>query len=224
MKKNKRTNIIILGISLIIIGSIISYNYSVEQTKQQGLQFGNDLKKIQDDVKQIQIEFNSRITQWEEGELTKKELLDYAESHFDALENTLLNYDDLKPPESFSSSVELFKMSTQAQFESDREMIEWIKYAQEENKIRSDSLIQESFEYEMMALGEFNAAKMGIKEYDVQEQFTPPKTDMRERVIELSKVMADRCQSVYIETGSNNKTDLEKCLNDSEEWKINHLR
>ena len=224
MKKSKKTNIIALVISLIIIGSIISYNYSIEQTKQKGLQFGNKLKQIQDDVKQIQIEFNSRITQWEEGELAKQELLDYAKSHFDSLDKIILKYDNLNPPESFSASVELFKMSTQAQLESDQEMVEWIKNNQEENKIRSDSLIQESFDYEMMALGEFNAAKIGIKEYEDQEKFAPPKIDMRERVIELSNVMADRCRSAYIENGSNDNAALEKCLSDSEEWKINHLR
>lgn len=224
MKKSKKINIITLVISLIVIGSIISYNYSIEQTKQKGLQFGNDLKQIQDDVKQIQIEFDSRLTQWEEGELTKQDLLNYAISHFDTLEKILLKYDNLSPPESFSASVELFKMSTQSQLESDREMVEWIKNNQEENKIRSDSLIQESFDYEMMALGEFNAAKLGIKEYGDQEKFSAPKIDLRERVIELSKVMADRCRSTYMENGSNNDAALEKCLRDSEEWKINHLR
>ncbi|MEK6866240.1 MAG: hypothetical protein AABX46_02220, partial [Thermoproteota archaeon] len=67
------------------------------------------------------------------------------------------------PPKQFAPSVELFKLSTQTQLDSDKEFIEWIKTGNDSHKIRSDSLIQESFEYEMTALGEFNAAKIGLR-------------------------------------------------------------
>ena len=163
MKKSKKQNIIIVTIAVIIIGAIAGYNYSVEQTKQKGLRFGNELQQIQEEVKQLQTEFNSKIIQWEEGDLSQQELSEYSKNHIEKLQNVILKYDDLIPPKQFAPSVELFKLSTQTQLDSDKEFIEWIKTSDDSHNIRSDSLLQESFEYEMMALGEFNAAKSGLR-------------------------------------------------------------
>lgn len=163
MKKSKKQNIIIASIAIIIIGAIAGYNYSYDQTRQKGLKFGNELLQIQEDVKQFQIEFHSKITQFEEGDLTQQELLEYSKTHIEKMQSAILKYDDLIPPKQFAPSVELFKLSTQAQLDSDEELIEGIKTGDESHNIRSDSLLQESFEYEMMALGEFNAAKTGLR-------------------------------------------------------------
>lgn len=163
MKKSKKQNIIIASIAIIIIGAIAGYNYSVDQTKQKGLRFGNELQQIQEEVKQLQTEFNSKVIQWKEGDLNQQELSEYSKTHIEKLQNVILKYDDLIPPKQFAPSVELFKLSTQTQLDSDKEFIEWIKTNDDAHKIRSDSLIQESFEYEMTALGEFNAAKAGLR-------------------------------------------------------------
>lgn len=163
MKKSKKQNIIIASIAIIIIGTIVGYNYSVDQTKQKGLKFGNELQQIQEEVKQLQTEFNSKIIQWKEGDLSQQELAEYSKTHIEKLQNMILKYDDLIPPKQFAPSVELFKLSTQTQLDSDKEFIEWIKTKDDSHKIRSDSLLQESFEYEMTALGEFNAAKVGLR-------------------------------------------------------------
>ena len=163
MKKSKKQNIIIASIAIIIIGAIAGYNYSVDQTKQKGLRFGNELQQIQEEIKQLQTEFNSKIIQWKEGDLSQQELSEYSKTHVEKLQNVILKYDELIPPKQFAPSVELFKLSTQTQLDSDKEFIEWIKTKDDSHKIRSDSLIQESFEYEMTALGEFNAAKAGLR-------------------------------------------------------------
>lgn len=163
MKKKQKNNIIISIGVIVIIGAIISYNYSIDQTRQRGFDFGNQLQNIQDEVKQIQVEFNSKVTQWNEEDLSKEELLAYGERHVELFKETINKYDTLRPPEQFAPSVNLFKMSSQAQLQSDIEFIEWIKTGDEAYKIRSDSMIQESFEYEMAALSEYNAAKLGLK-------------------------------------------------------------
>jgi len=163
LKKSKKQNIIIASVAIIIIGAIAGYNYSVDQTKQKGLRFGNELQQIQEEVKQLQTEFNSKVIQWKEGDLSQQELSEYSKTHVEKLQNVILKYDGLIPPKQFAPSVELFKLSTQTQLDSDKEFIEWIKTNDTSHKIRSDSLIQESFEYEMTALGEFNAAKAGLR-------------------------------------------------------------
>ncbi len=96
-------------------------------------------------------------------DLTEMELAEYAVIHVEKLENTLSKYNNLISPKQFAPAVELFKLSTNAQLESDKEFVEWVKTGDKSHDIRSDSLLQESFEYEMMALQEFNAAKTGLR-------------------------------------------------------------
>ena len=62
MKKKKIQNIIILSIASLIIGSIIAYNYSTDTTKQKGLQFGNELSQIENNISDIQGKFYSEKT------------------------------------------------------------------------------------------------------------------------------------------------------------------
>lgn len=163
MKKKKKHNIIIVGIALVIVGSIIGYNYYIDQIKQKGLIFGNELEQIQDDVKKLQNNFYSKITEWEEGDITKEELLIELESHVEDFKEIMPRYDRLDPPEPYTSSVELFKLSSQTQLESDIQYIQWLKTGEEAYKTRSDLQLKESFDYEMAALSEFNAAKAGLK-------------------------------------------------------------
>ena len=75
MKKSKIQNISIATIAIIILAAIIGYNYSADQTKQKGFQFGNELAQIQSDVAELQTKFYSEKTKWDEGDITKEELL-----------------------------------------------------------------------------------------------------------------------------------------------------
>ena len=163
MKKNKKQNIIILGVAIAIIAGIVIYNYSAEQTRQKGFAFGNELEKIQTDVKELQTQFYSKKAQWEEGTITKEELFQHYEKHVKKFEEIILRYDSLIPPESFQSAVNLLKLSSQTQLDSDIQYIEWMKTGDESYKVRSDSQYQEALEYEMSGLVEYYSAKTGIQ-------------------------------------------------------------
>ena len=71
----------------------------------------------------------------------------------------ILRYDGLQIPKSFASAVELFKLSSEAQLDSDIQMIECVLNNNDAACIRSDSLWQESFEYEMAALSKYKLAQ-----------------------------------------------------------------
>src|SRR3989344_1943706 len=135
--------------AVLIIGLTVFYSYSADQAKLRGYEFGNNL----------QIDFESKVTMWKEKDLSKEEFLIYAQTHFQQMEDLILRYDKLSTPDSFVSSVKLFKLSTQTQLESDKQLVEWIKTGDDSAKVRSDSLLQESFEYEMAALASYNLAK-----------------------------------------------------------------
>ena len=159
----KKQNIVIIVILIAIIAGIISYNFSVEQTRQKGFIFGNDLEEIQTEVKDLQTIFYSKQKQWEEGTLTKDELFQHYEKHVSEFEKIILKYDELLPPESFQSAVDLLKLSSQTQLDSDIQYIEWMKTGDESFKIRSDSQYQQALEYEMTGLVEYYSAKTGVQ-------------------------------------------------------------
>ena len=162
MKKKKKQNIIIAIIAAVIVVGIIFYNYSAEQTRQKGFVFGTDLEKIQTDVKDLQTQFYSKKTQWEEGAISKEELFQFYERHVEEFEKIISRYDNLVPPKSFKSAIDLLKLSSETQLDSDKQYIEWMKTGDESYKVRSDSQYQQSLEYEMTGLVEYYSAKTGI--------------------------------------------------------------
>ncbi|NIM25044.1 MAG: hypothetical protein GTN35_03480 [Nitrososphaeria archaeon] len=167
MKKKKKQNLVMVAIAAAIIIGIIVYNYSTEQTRQKGFVFGVELEKIQNDVKELQTQFYSKKTQWEEGSITKEELFQFYEKHVDEFEIIITRYDKLDSPESFQSAVDLLKLSSESQLEGDKQFIEWVRTGEESYKVRSDSQIQQSLEYEMTGLVEYYSAKTGIDPEDL---------------------------------------------------------
>ena len=228
MKKKKIQNTIIVIVVILIIGSIIAYNYSVEQTKQKGLQFGIELDQIQEDVNQLQIKFYSEKNRWEEGDISKEGLSEFYEKHLIKFKETISRYDELTPPELFKSSVELLKLSSESQLKSDAEFIEWIKTGDESAKVRSDTQIQEAYEYQNLGLAEFQAAKAGVKYYEGGEKFEAPQGISSQKVIQISENMKSQCDNEYkneFEEFDSDEIEVKwfNCINDAESWKKDHL-
>lgn len=228
MKKKKIQNIIILSIAITIIGVIIAYNYSIDTTKQKGLQFGNELSQIENNISEIQGKFYSEKTKWIEGDISKEELLKYYEIHVNSFREIISEYDELTPPELFESSVILLKMSAETQLESDLQFIEWIKTGDETAKIKSDTLIQEAYEYQNLGLVEFQTAKVGIKHYVGGEKFEEPQGVSPQKVVQVAGKMKEQCNEQF-RNGSggfdSNEIEIEwfNCNNKAEEWEIEHM-
>jgi len=228
LKKKKIQNITIGIIAISIIGAIAAYNYSVDQNKQKGLQFGVELEQIQQEVKDLQIKFYSEKTKWEEGDMTKEELLEFYENHLNEFNEIISKYDKLSPPELFVSSVELLKISSETQLSSDSEYIKWIETGDESAKIRSDTQFQESVEYELQGLVEFYSAKTGIKNYDEDAKFEAPQSGLTQKVIQVAENMASKCDNQFKnEQGEFDSDEIEvewfNCINEAKKWKIEHL-
>ena len=207
------------AVAAVIIGAVVFYNYSAEQTRQRGFEFGNELLQLQEEVMQLQADFNSKITQWSEGDLMTQDLLEYAELHLENLGMAVKSYADLDPPSQFLASVDLFQLSTDSQLESDRYYVEWIKTGKDSNRIKSDSLLQESFDFEMLALGEFNRAKLGYTEYeDGPEKFEAPDVDIANKVSKIWENMKEKC---HLEGSS--QQDIDSCIDQAKSWKAQHM-
>ncbi|MBM3904194.1 MAG: hypothetical protein FJ357_03535 [Thaumarchaeota archaeon] len=156
--KTKATYIAGIGGAIIILMAIF-FAYSADQAKNRGKAFGDSLQTIQDELKETQTEFYSMKTMLDEGTIEKEEFLEFGEIHTKKMQEILKSYELLSPPESFVKSVKLFKTSTEKQLESDQYLIEWIVTNDTAHKIRSDLMLQESFENEMAGLVLFNEAK-----------------------------------------------------------------
>jgi hypothetical protein len=150
----------IAGIAgIIIITLAILFTYSADQAKNRGKIFGDSLQTIQAELKQTQTEFYSQRKMLEEGTIQKEEFLELGNSHIQKMQDIIKSYDLLFPPESFAKSVKLFRESTQKQLESDQYLIQWIATNDTSQRIRSDVLLQESFEDELAGLASYNQAK-----------------------------------------------------------------
>ena len=146
-------------IGIILIGITIFYFYSAEQGKIRGYNFGNDLQIIQEELKNEQLNFYSNVRMWEENSITKNEILKLSEMHIKNMNGIISKYDTLQIPDTFSGAVKIFKLSTESQLESDEHLINWIEFGDESEKIRSNEILQQSFEYELAGLTSYNNAK-----------------------------------------------------------------
>jgi hypothetical protein len=154
-----KTTYLAIGIGVIVVSLAIFYTYSADQAKIRGFNFGNSLQAIQDELKQVQTEFYSKKTMLDENSISKEEFLAFSETHIQRMKEVLAKYDTLLPPESFANSVNLFRASTQKQIESDELLVGWIRTNDTSSKVRSDLLLQESFEDELAGLASFTKAK-----------------------------------------------------------------
>jgi len=159
-KKKKNSAIYAAAvIGILIVSSTIFFVYSSDQTKIKGQMFGNELKQIQDDLKKNTHSYDTKLSLFKEGSLVKEEFLEFAEKHKDEMSNIILRYDSLQIPNGFNTAVDLFKLSSETQLKSDIQIMEWVKTGNDAAHIRSDVLLQESFDYEMAALSEYKLAQ-----------------------------------------------------------------
>ncbi|KFM14221.1 hypothetical protein AAA799O18_00730 [Marine Group I thaumarchaeote SCGC AAA799-O18] len=133
--------------------------YSNEQAKTRGQTFGNELKVIQDDLKNVTHSLDSKISMFKEGNIDRESFLEFTKKHEEEMGEIISRYNFLLTPKGFEKAVELFKLSSKTQLQSDIQIIEWVRTANNAAHIRSDTLLQESFEYEMAALAEYKRAQ-----------------------------------------------------------------
>ena len=145
------------GIAIVVI--VIFVSYYIDQSSLSGQRFGDQLAQIQTDLKNATDSFDSQLTLYKSGQLSKDQMLKITDDHIVLIQNMLPRYDQLKPPESFGPSLQLFRLSTLTEIESYKYLRDWIATGSNESKTKSDELYQQSFQYEMNALQSYGTAK-----------------------------------------------------------------
>lgn len=164
MRKKKETNPkrvtqLAIAIGIVIVSIVIIVNYYLDQTQLSGQRFGDQLAQIQTDLKNETLNFDVHLTQYKNGQMSKDQILKITDDHIHAVQNILPRYEGLKAPDIFSPSLQLFRLSTETQIESDKALREWILTGNNASNAKSDQLLQQSFQYEMNALQSYNNAK-----------------------------------------------------------------
>jgi len=113
-----------IAVGVIIIGMSIFFVYSSDQAKERGKAFGKAVEFVQDDLRKLTHSFDSKVSMFKQGDISKGEFLEFTEKHEHEIGKIILRYNNLQIPQSFVSSVELFKLSAETQLESDHYMIE----------------------------------------------------------------------------------------------------
>jgi hypothetical protein len=163
-KKKNTSRFLAVSIAVILIGISVYYFYSADQAKIRGFTFGNEIQILQQEIHDEQSRFISSIAKWEENTIPDEEMIRIGDEHIDTFKKLLEKYDDLQPPDSFTRSIKLFKLSLEYQIESHEHRLAWIKNGDELELVRFQELTQLSFEAEQAGLKSFNDAKAGIKQ------------------------------------------------------------
>ena len=152
---------IAIGSGIAIVAIVILVNYYLDQTTLSGQRFGDQLAQIQSDLKNETQSFDQNLTQYKHDQISKDQMLKITDEHILAVKNILPRYEDLKAPELFKPSLQLFKLSTETQLQSDETLRDWIVTGDNSTSAKSDQLLQQSFQYEMNALQSYESAKTG---------------------------------------------------------------
>ena len=156
-KKKKQTTVYAaIAVGVIIVALSIFFVYSNDQAKERGNAFGKALEFIQNDLRKLTHSFDSKVSMFKQGDISKWEFLEFAEKHEHGMEKIIFRYNGLQIPQPFTPAVKLFKLSAETQLQSDQYMIEWVRTGDDTAHIRSDQLLYQSFDYEQAALFEFN--------------------------------------------------------------------
>ena len=156
-KKKKQTSVrIAVSVGVVIIALSMFFVYSSEQAKIRGEAFSKAIEFVQEDLRKTYHSFDSKVSMFNQGNITKDDFLKFAEKHELEMEKIILRYDNLQTPQQFTPAVKLFKLSAETQFEADKYIIEWIRTGDDTARIRSISSYDQSLQYEQAGLFEFN--------------------------------------------------------------------
>ncbi|MGI0017285.1 MAG: hypothetical protein ACREA1_01100 [Nitrosotalea sp.] len=152
---------IAIGSGVVIVAIVILVNYYLDQTTLSGQRFGDQLAQIQSDLKNETQIFDQNLTEYQKGQISKDQMLKITDDHILAVKNILPRYQDLKAPELFKPSLQLFELSTETQIQSDQTLRDWITTGDNATRAKSGQQLQQSFQYEMNALQSYESAKTG---------------------------------------------------------------
>jgi len=156
-KKKKQNSVrIAVSVGVVIIALSMFFVYSSEQAKIRGEAFSKAIEFVQEDLRKTYHSFDSKVSMFNQSNITKDDFLKFAEKHELEMEKIILRYDNLQTPQQFTPAVKLFKLSAETQFEADKYIIEWIKTGDDTARIRSISSYDQSLQYEQAGLFEFN--------------------------------------------------------------------
>ena len=81
-KKKKQTTVYAaITVGVIIVALSIFFVYSSDQAKERGKAFGKAIEFVQDDLRKQTHSFDSKISMFKQGDISRDEFLKFGDSH-----------------------------------------------------------------------------------------------------------------------------------------------
>ena len=99
-KKKKQNSVrIAVSVGVVIIALSMFFVYSSEQAKIRGEAFSKAIEFVQEDLRKTYHSFDSKVSMFNQGNITKDDFLKFAEKHELEMEKIILRYDNLQTPQ-----------------------------------------------------------------------------------------------------------------------------
>ena len=85
-----------ITVGVIIVALSIFFVYSNDQAKMRGQAFGKALEFVQEDLTKLTYTFDSKVSMFQQGNISKDGFLEFAEKHEDKMKKIILRYDNLQ--------------------------------------------------------------------------------------------------------------------------------
>ena len=157
MMNSKPVKILFIVCIIIIVCGYVLYINNNELNIEKCITLYNELEFLQNELNIIQSEFEKKIEEFKNNSMSKEKIASYSNEYNKNLKILSNKYDSLETPVNLLNSINLFKLSIDAQQKSNNLMIKWMYGNNQNNLIRSDYLLQNSFEYESGALSLYNS-------------------------------------------------------------------
>ena len=88
-----------ISVGVIIVAMSIFFVYSSDQAKMRGEAFGKALEFIQEDLRKLTHSFDSKVSMFKQGDISKGKFLEFTEKHEREMEKIILRYNNLQIPQ-----------------------------------------------------------------------------------------------------------------------------
>lgn len=110
------------------------------------------LSDLEKSLQNETLSYDGQLSLYEHGNLTQQEILDISDRHLSNMANFLGECQHLELPNAFQPSLPLFCLSIQSQMDSDKMLHDWIDTGNETLREKSDTMLNDSFNYETKGL------------------------------------------------------------------------
>ncbi len=157
-KDPKSKQFLVTVIAGAIIATVVGISYVLMTQATDKENYVRLIQIISDRSREFTQAYENSITEWNDGEISREEMLQITDNHLEHLNGLLAELRSMEPPEKFRLAHELSILSLNHELQSDMHMRNYIETGNDDEYDRSVEFLQKAFDYETQAFEEFSRA------------------------------------------------------------------